>query len=68
MELLGQVVQSPIMLTQDRQEFLYEYCDFTVRFSVYVVLQNISKIFCINPLKNTLGIHTCPHVKLLLEP
>ena len=38
MELLGRVVQSLIKLTQDKQEFPFGFCDFTVRFSVYRML------------------------------
>ena len=34
MELLGRVVQSPIKLTQDKQEFKFKFCSFAVRFSV----------------------------------
>ena len=34
-ELLGWVVQSQIKLTQDKQEFWYEFCTLTVRFSAY---------------------------------
>jgi len=36
-ENLGQVVQSPIKLTQDWQEFWIQFCNFLVTFSVYIV-------------------------------
>ena len=34
-EILGRVVQSPIRLTQDKRKFLFEFCYFAIRFSVY---------------------------------
>ena len=33
--LLGQVVQIPIKLAQDKQKFWIEFCNFAMRFSVY---------------------------------
>ena len=36
-ELVDRVVRSPIKLNQDKREFLFEFCNFAVRFSVYIV-------------------------------
>ena len=41
LSIQGQVVQSPIMLTQDQQEFLFHFHNFSVRFSVYIVFSSV---------------------------
>ena len=37
----GRVAQSPIKLTQDKREFWFEFCNFSVRFSVYIVCSSV---------------------------
>ena len=39
--LLGRVVQSPIKLTKGWPEFWFQFCDFLVRCSVYIVCPSV---------------------------
>ena len=41
MEVLGRVVQIRIKLIQDKGEFLFEFCNIAVRFSVYIVWTSV---------------------------
>ena len=40
-ELLGRVVHSPVKLTQARREFWFEFSNFAVSFSVYIVCPSV---------------------------
>jgi len=40
-ELLGWVVQTAIMLIQDKWEFWFEFCSLTVKFTVYAVWSSV---------------------------
>ena len=53
------VIQSPIKLTQGNQEFWFKFCNFAVRFSIYVVLPSVLSL---NNLK-VLKIHKTRAVK-----
>ena len=47
----GRVVQSPINLTQDKQEFGFEFCNFATRVSFYIVWPSYLSFNNIKPRK-----------------
>jgi len=67
-ELLGQVVQSSIKLhvTQDKQEFWFEFCIFAGKFSVYIIWPSVLSLNDLKLTKTKAVKNICTQEKFIL--
>ena len=67
MELLGQIVQNLIKPTQVKQEFLFQFCNVMVMFSVCVVWPSVLSLNILKLLKTKTVKNICIQEKFILE-